>query len=471
MRLFFRFLALAGLLLVPTPVFAAEPAKKPNVLLLICDDLNNSLGCYGHAEAKSPNIDKLAAKGVRFDRAYCQFPLCNPSRASFLTGRQPETTRSLDNGTHFRKAIPDVVTMPQAFQKAGYYVARVGKLYHYGVPGQIGTDGFDDKPSWLEVVNPRGRDKDDEDMVIQLHNQRKSMGGSLSYLSAVGTDEEQTDGKGAAAAIRLLEQHKDKPFFLGCGFYRPHVPCVAPKRYFDMHPLERMALPKEPAGHMDAVPPAALTVRPPNYGLKDSQLKEFLQAYHASVTFVDAQVGKVLDALGRLKLADNTIVVFISDHGWLLGEHGHWQKMSLFEESARVPMIVYVPKGNGNGKVSPRTVELLDLYPTLADLCGIPAPGTQGKSLRPLLDDPRAEWKKPAYTVVSRGAYAKGTGFLGRSIRTERWRYTEWDEGKKGAELYDHDADPKEYKNLAKDAKYQDVAAEMKKLLLSAKAK
>jgi iduronate 2-sulfatase len=452
---------------------AAEPARKPNVLLIISDDLNNVLGCYGHTAAKTPNIDKLAARGVRFDRAYCQFPLCNPSRSSFMTGRRPDTTKVLENRTDFRKALPDVVTMPQLFQKAGYYVARVGKIYHYGVPNQIGTDGADDKPSWQHVVNPRGRDKDDENMVVQYTGKKGSLGASIAFLAADGADDEQTDGKGALAAIRLLEENKDKPFFIATGFYRPHVPCVAPKKYFDMHPLEKMALPKEPAGHLDAMPPAALTVKPANYGLKEGQLKEFLQAYHASVSFVDAQVGRLLDTLDRLKLADNTIVVFMSDHGWLLGEHGQWQKMCLFEESARVPLLVYLPKAKGNGKASGRTVELVDLYPTLADLCGIPAPGAEGKSLRPLLEDPAAAWTKPAYTQVSRGVLVATDakpeegkkGFLGRSVRTERWRYTEWDGGKKGVELYDHDADPKEYKNLAEDPKHKDVVTEMKKLL------
>ena len=208
MQLVFRSLLFAVAILLPSWANAAEPAKKPNVLLIVSDDLNNSLGCYGHPEAKTPNIDKLAAKGVRFERAYCQFPLCNPSRASFLTGRRPDTTRVIDNGIHFRKAIPDVVTMPQAFQKAGYYVARVGKLYHYGVPGQIGTDGFDDKPSWQHVVNPRGRDKDEENMVVQYTGKKGQLGASISFLSIGGTDEEQTDGKGAAATIRLLEQNR-----------------------------------------------------------------------------------------------------------------------------------------------------------------------------------------------------------------------------------------------------------------------
>ena len=455
------------------PACAADPAPKLNVLLIVSDDLTTALGCYGNPVAKSPNLDKFATQAVRFEHAYCQFPLCNPSRASFLTGRRPDTTKIYENATHFRQNLPDIATMPQLFQKAGYSVIRVGKLYHYGVPAQIGTDGLDDKPSWQRVINPRGRDKDDEEMVIQHTGPKGALGAAISYLAAAGDDAEQTDGKIATETIKLLEEHKDKPFFIACGFFRPHVPCVAPKKYFDLHPLEKMALPQEPAGHLDAVPAAALTVKPANYGLKDDQIKHFLQGYHASVSFVDAQLGRLLEALDRLKLADNTVVVFMSDHGWLLGEHGQWQKRSLFEQSARVPLVIRAPKAKGNGKASARTVELIDICPTVADLCGIAAPGAEGKSLKPLLDDPTAAWTKPAYTQVSRGP-DKPTGnakaFMGRSVRTERWRYSEWDDGKEGVELYDHGNDPKEYRNLAKDPKHADAVAEMQKLLREVRA-
>jgi uncharacterized sulfatase len=447
---------------------AAEPAKqKLNVLFIVDDDLNNVLGCYGFPAARTPNVDRLAARGVRFDRAYCQFPLCNPSRSSFLTGLRPDGTRVYENATQFRKNIPDVQTLPQTFQKAGYYVARVGKLFHYGVPNQIGTDGLDDPPSWNgHVTNPRGRDKDEENMVVQYTGRKGQLGAALSFLAADGTDEEQTDGKIATATIRLLEEHKDGPFFIACGFFRPHVPCVAPKKYFALHPRDAQKVPQEPADHLAAVPPVALAVKPAHYGLDEGKLKDFLQGYHAAKSFMDAQVGRLLDAVDRLGLADNTVVVFFSDHGWLLGEHGQWQKMSLFEESARVPMVIYAPGAKGNGRASRRTVELVDLYPTLADLCGLPAPaGLDGKSLRPLLDDPQAAWDRPAYTQVTR-AGGEGRGpIMGRSVRTERWRYTEWDDGRLGSELYDHGADAHEYKNLAADPRHAGVVQEMKRLL------
>jgi iduronate 2-sulfatase len=452
---------------------ADDDAARPNVLFIVSDDLNTKLGCYGYAPARTPNIDRFAAKGVRFDRAYCQFPLCNPSRSSFLTGVRPDTTKVYENATQFRAVIPNVQTLPQTFQKAGYYVARVGKLYHYGVPGQIGTDGLDDPPSWQHVVNPKGRDKADEEKVVFYTGAQGRLGAALSFLSADGADEEQTDGMIATEVIKLLEQKKDQPFFIACGFFRPHVPCVAPKKYFDMHPLDAQRVPVEP-DHLKAVPPSALAVRPPHYGLDEGKLKHFLQGYHAAKSFMDVQVGRVLAAVDRLGLADNTVVVFLSDHGWLLGEHGQWQKMSLFEESARVPLVIYAPKAKGNGTASPRTVELVDLHPTLADLCGLSAPpGLEGATLKPLLENPAAAWARPAYTQVTRGtptttgekAKAKQPVVVGRSVRTERWRYTEWDGGAKGAELYDHDADPREYTNLAADPAHARTVAEMQALL------
>lgn len=437
-------------------------SEKFNVLFIACDDLNTALGCYGHPQVKTPNIDRLAARGVRFDRAYCQFPLCNPSRSSLLGGVRPDTSGIYENATPIRKVFPDIVTLPQLFKNGGRYVARVGKMYHYGVPGQIGTSGLDDEPSWTEVVNPRGRDKDDEADVINFTPQR-GLGSSLAWMQAKGEDAEQTDGKVASETIRLLEAHKDKPFFIAAGFYRPHVPDIATKKYFDLYPLEQMTLPVEPAGHVTNAPPIAFHPEPPNYGLEETKLKQFKRGYFASVSFVDAQVGKVLDALERLGLADKTIVVFWGDHGWCLGEHGQWQKTLLFEESARVPLIIATPDRK-QGAISPRTVELLDLYPTLADLCGLAVPKTvEGKSLRPLLVNPSAAWTKPAVTQQTRNH--QGRQIMGYSVRTERWRYTEWDGGRLGRELYDHDADPREWHNLANDPKFSSHVAEMKCLL------
>ena len=452
---------------------AAEPARR-NVLFVVSDDLtNNTLGCYGSKHGQSPNIDKLAAKGVRFDRAYCQFPLCNPSRASFLTGLRPDTLRVYENATQFRQNKPEAQSLPQTFRKAGYFVARVGKLYHYGVPGQIGTDGLDDPPSWEAKVNPRGRDKDDEDnnLIFTLNPAGKGsgrFGGTLSWLASDGADPTHTDGLIAAETVKLLEANKDRPFFLACGFFRPHTPYVAPKGYFDRFPAEKFSLPERSEPRQ---PPAAYGSAHKNQDeMTDAQRRQALQAYHASTSFMDAQVGVVLDALDRLKLSDNTIVVFLSDHGYHLGEHGLWQKMSLFENAARVPLVVYDPRAKGNGKVSGRTVELVDVHATLADLCGLESPTTDGASLKPLLDDPTAEWDRAAVTQVSRGTptttgakKAKGQPwFLGYSVRTERYRYTEWDGGKKGAQLFDYQTDPNEMKNLADDPALADVVRQLK---------
>jgi uncharacterized sulfatase len=460
-------LILVALCLLPTASFAQDAApKRPNVLMLCADDLNNHLGCYGHPLVKSPNLDRLASRGVRFDRAYCQFPLCSPSRVSLMTGLRPDTTKIYDLQTDFRKkTLPDVVTLAQMFKNNGYFSARVGKIYHYGVPGQIGTDGLDDPPSWDVHVNPRGRDKAEENLLTRPQGKR-ALGAALAWLAADGTDEEQTDGIAATEAIKLLDRHKDKPFFLAVGFFRPHCPYIAPKKYFDLYPLEKIALPQDPADDLKDVPPIAPWTKPPNWNLKQDDLRRAVQAYYASVSFMDAQVGRVLDALDRLGLADNTIVLFWSDHGYLLGEHGQWMKQSLFEESARVPLIVAAPSmRNSAGKASARVVELLDLYPTLADLAGVNPPHPMhGQSLRPLLADPAAKWDKPALTQTTR--MQNKQRIFGYSLRTERYRYTEWGEsGQAGIELYDHELDPREHTNFADSKDHAQIRADLARQL------
>ena len=463
MRTSTRFgLALSFGFLISAAAATSPPAPKLNVLFIAVDDLTAALGCYGYPQVQTPNMDRLAARGVRFDRAYCQYPLCNPSRTSLLSGLRPDTTHIYNNSIQLRTVFPDAITLPQLFRNHDYYVARVGKLYHYGVPGQIGTSGLDDPPSWQEVVNPRGRDKDDEADVINFTPQR-SLGSALAWIEAKGTDEEQTDGKVAIEAIRLLEAHQAKPFFIAAGFYRPHVPDIATKKYFDLYPLEKITLPVEPAGHVTNVPPVALTSKQPGYGVEEEKLRQFKRAYLASISFVDAQIGKLLAALDRLGLADNTVVVLFGDHGWLLGEHGQWQKMLLFEESARAPLIIALPNARRKG-VCPRPVEFLDIYPTLAELCGLEVPATvEGKSLWPLLKNPQAKWSKPALTQVQ---HASPNGPVsGYSVRTEQWRYTEWDGGKLGAELYDHKNDPHEWRNLGNDSQYAKRILELKKFL------
>jgi uncharacterized sulfatase len=446
---------------------AAEPAR-PNVLFIALDDLNTALGCYGHPLVRSPNVDRLAARGTRFTRAYCQYPLCSPSRTSVMFGLRPDATRVFDNAVNYRTTLPNAVSLAQHFRRHGYFAARVGKVYHYGVPGDIGTGGMDDPKSWEMTVNPSGRDKADEAKVTNF-TPRTGLGAALSFLAADGSDEEQTDGRIAAEAIRILEARRDRPLFLAVGFFRPHVPCVAPKKWFDLYPPSKLALPKDPPDDRANHPPPAFTVSPPNYGLDEEKLKQFLQSYYASVSFADAQVGKLLDALERLHLAEDTVVVLWGDHGWHLGEHGLWQKRSLFEESARVPLILAAPSAKAKGKPCGRPAELVDLYPTLADLCGLPAPdGLHGRSLRAQLDDPDAPGKQAAYTQVTRGGTQDR--FTGRSVRTERWRYTEWDDGQRGVELYDHDKDPRELKNLAEDPQHAATVKQLKELLKAGRA-
>lgn len=447
---------------------AAQSARKPNVLFIAADDLNNDLGCYGHPMVKSPNIDRLAARGVRFDRAYNQFPLCSPSRTSLMTGLRPDTTRVYDLQKHFRSVLPDAVTLSQLFQRNGYVAARVGKIYHYGNPGQIGTDGLDDPKSWNRVINPRGVDKDEE-KVLTNHTPSRGLGSSLSLYASAAPDEEHTDGKVASETIKLLEQSKDQPFFIAAGFYRPHCPYIAPKKYFDLYPIGKITAPQFSAGELANIPQAALWTNPPHFGVGAQAQREAIQAYYASISFLDANVGRLLDALDRLNLSNNTIIIFWSDHGYLLGQRGQWMKQSLSEGSARNPLIIAGP-GAANGRSSGRTVELVDIYPTLADLCGLAdtPKNLAGRSLRPLLKNPNARWDKPATTQVRRGA-GQDT-FMGYSARNERWRYTEWDEGRRGVELYDEVNDPRETRNLANDPKYQKIAATMKKLLQGARA-
>ena len=467
------FLTLFGLVGQSSRVAADDDSRQPNVLFIAVDDLACTLGCYGDLVAKTPHIDRLAASGVRFHRAYNQLPLCNPTRASIMTGLRPDQIKVYDLDRHFRDEVPDVVTLPQAFQQAGYHASRVGKIYHYNVPASIGTDGFDDPPSWMQTVNPKGRDKSDEPLIFNAEPHRK-ISAALSWLAAEGADEEQTDGMIATEAIRMMESRKDEPFFLAVGFFRPHTPYVAPKKYFDMYPLEQLRLPYAPSGDRDDIPVAAFAHNcpVPNYGLDHDVLIRATQAYYACVSFIDAQVGRMLDALDRLGLAENTIVVFWSDHGYHLGEHdGIWQKRTLFEQGARAPLIVRAPGHRGNGQASPRVVEFVDVYPTLASLAGVNAPqNLAGRDLTPLLDDPIAEWNGYAVTQVLRPADDRLTDpVMGCSIRDHRWRYTEWAEGQVGVELYDHHADPMEFNNLAiePDAEAQAIIDRLTPILRS----
>lgn len=461
------------------PALAAAP-KRPNVLFLIADDLNNMLGCYGDPRAKTPNIDRLAARGVRFDRAYCQFPLCGPSRNALLTGLYPNSTGIFANGQVFRQTIPSQYSLPQAFRLNGYFAGRIGKLFHYNVPLSIGTNGHDDPGSWELELNPAGCDRLEE-MPHIFSLIPGQFGGTLSWYASPKSDEHHTDALNAADAEWVLERcarRQDRPFFLAVGFFRPHTPYVSPKSYYDLYPRGEMPIVRGVKEDQADIPPAALiSTKSDQDKLDDDLTRQCVQAYYASISFMDAQVGKVLGALDRLGLAENTIVVFTSDHGYHMGEHGLWQKRSLFEESARVPLIVAAPGAGVKPGVAAAPVAHIDLYPTLTELCGVTAPrNLEGQSLVPLLKDTSASGRGWALTQVLRGGEAAtrdnlekpGSRFFGYSLRTPRWRYTEWDEGKHGRELYDHDSDPKELTNLADVAAHSTTVADLSQKLRTA---
>ncbi|MDX2269256.1 MAG: sulfatase [Bryobacter sp.] len=434
----------------------AAPMAK-NCLFISSDDLCHAFSTYGHPLVKTPNLDRLAGRGVRFDNAYCQFPLCSPSRTSLMTGLAPDRTGVYDLKKHFRESVPNVVTLGQLFQQNDAYAARVGKIYHYGNPRDIGTNGLDDAPTWNERYNPRGIDKEEEPLVTN-HTPGKGLGSAAVFYSSPASDEQHTDGMVAARSVELLEKHRREKFFIAAGFYRPHCPWIAPTKYFDQVPLSKV----EPLGveewELKVAPALAYWTKPANWGMTYQQRKEALQAYYASILFLDAQVGKLLDAMDRLQLWEDTLVVFWSDHGYQLGEKGQWMKQSLFEPSARTPMLMAGAGVSARGKACRRTVELLDVYPTVADLCGLR--GTpqdlDGTSLRKLLAQPAAKWERPAISQTGRGK------LMGYSIRTETHRYTMWDAGREGEELYNYTKDPRANKNLAAEAGQAGLKAKLR---------
>jgi arylsulfatase A-like enzyme len=344
------------------------------------------------------------------------------------------------------------------FKNNGWFSARVGKLYHFGVPNDIGTSSLDDFLSWNQVVNPRGHDREIHDRIFTIGTPG-NYGATLSWLADDTADMEQTDGIGALEAVKFLERFASKreSFFLGVGFYRPHTPYVAPRKYFDLYDTERMPLPVLSADDRSRTPAAAyrsaMTVQDT---MTDDLRRRAIEAYHASTSFMDGQVGVVIAALDRLGLRDNTVIVFTSDHGYHLGDHGLWQKQSIFEASARVPLVILAPGARGNGRVASGVVELVDLYRTLADLAGLsPAAEIEGVSLRPMLDNPDASVKQYAFSQVRNG-YA---------VRTTRWRYIEWAAGDEGVQLYDMDRDPNETRNLAADPAHATIVAELRQVL------
>ncbi|MEM9479310.1 MAG: sulfatase [Verrucomicrobiota bacterium] len=446
-------------------------AEKPNVLFIISDDLSKmALGCYGNKQCKTPNIDKLASQGMRFDRAYCQFPVCGPSRAAMMAGRYPQAVGVTGNGSSekFTEVMGDRPSMSQHFKNNGYYSGRVSKIYHMLIPGNIteGVHGPDHEASWTERFSmhaPEWMSSGEHEHISgeklrfdkDVHY-RLGFGGAF-YVVKTDTDgSEQPDVMATDKAIELLNANKDKPFFLAVGLVRPHVPLVAPKSYFDLYPVEEMELPEKVPNDQADIPRAGLTGTSKARKIEDPiKQKKCLSAYYASVTFMDDQVGRLVDELDKLNLRENTIVVFKSDHGWHLGEHDLWQKMSLHEESASIPLIVSVP-GKKPG-VSESLVEQIDLYPTLAELAGLELPDhLQGKSLVPVLDDPMAKVRDAAYTLRSKS----------HLLRTNEWAYMDYSAAKGGGEeLYDMVNDPKQFTNLADDPAHAETKKKLKRQL------
>lgn len=442
--------------------FAAQ-SRKPNILFIVSDDLNTALGCYGHPLVKTPNIDKLAQRGVRFERAYCQVPLCGPSRASMLTGMRPEWTQVHDNNIDFRQFHPDAVTMPEYFKNNGWHSAREGKMFHMNVPMEVGTPRFQDEKSWHHNGSPQGLEDKSNGVLHQL-TPKSNRGAAVDWM-IVNEAKGQADEDAASRAISILEQKRYEPFFLGLGFVRPHVPLVAPARFFDMYPLDKCTPIQNPPGDENDLSPLFRSIRPDLWNhmdMTEEKQREALRGYYASTSFMDEQCGRVVDALDRLQLRDNTIIVFTSDHGWHLGEHTRWQKRSLLEESARVPLIVVDPRNRTRGKISKGLVENVDIYPTLADLAGLPVPSQlEGQSFLPLLRRPGRPWKKAAFTEFRE---VGGNGTIGRGLRTERWRYIEFrsKEGRVEEELYDKRKDPREFTNLASNPKFTTILEGMR---------
>ncbi len=489
-RTFLHCLGAAPIASAFSPLTHAKSSKKNlNVLFIMADDFNTALSGYGHPQCKTPNLDRLAKRGTSFTRAYCQFPLCGPSRASIMSGRYP-----LSNGvTGNRHKLPsDTQTLARCFKEAGYWTGRVSKIYHMGVPGNIftGDNGTDHAESWVERYNisvmetitpgkaedlmladsvnlykdlrkkwPSYKNKGGKFMIPEGNHQ----GSDFVVVEADVGDEAMADGIAATKGIELLQQRArtQKPFFLAVGFVRPHVPLVAPRDSFNGYDAKAMQLPELYKDDLDDIPASAKhQTNEQKYKMPTPNQKKVLRGYYASVTYMDKQVGRLLDEIDNLGLRDNTIIVFVSDHGYHLGEHTMWQKMSLFEESIRTPLIVSSPNQKCVNTKSNDIVELLDIFPTLTELAGLNTPGNlQGQSFANLLHNPGSSHnRKDAFIQV-------GNSFC---LRTERWAYMMYNDKKNKAiehMLYDMEIDSKQYTNLSGNPEYHDIENTLQKRL------
>ncbi len=468
---------LAALLTVGAAL--AQNAKKPNVLFIVCDDLNTRVGPAGYEPISTPVLDRLAEEGMTLQRAYCQYPVCGPSRASFLSGLYPESTGVLDNAADLRETRPGTKTFPELFKESGYWTGGVGKIYHTGKvdPGEVAWDERhffenDELPmvapireQWEKEHGKIGSSRENErawkkfELTIAPQTANQKPGYGPTGLR----DDQHKDGKNARQIVSWLKDkaHGGKPFFMACGIHKPHGPFLAPDAYFDRYPKAGLEIKPASASYWEQAPKIAQTKRYEGFGFvfgeeDDDLRRSYTQAYHACISFVDAQIGLILDALKSEGHWDDTIVVLVSDHGYLLGEKFMWGKVFLWDMGTRVPMIVRVPGMTKPGSTSQSMVELVDIYPTLAELCGLAAPvDLQGESLVPILKDPAASVKQAAYTVVLRRGEE-----IGHAVNMDRWHYVAWPDG--AEELYDLKNDPDELINLARSAEHEAVLEEMK---------
>jgi iduronate 2-sulfatase len=477
---------------------AKTELKRPNILFIPVDDLRPDLSCYGNSVIKTPNMDRLAKNGLVFTRTYCQQSVCNPSRASLLTGLRPDAIQVWDLYTNFRDKVPEVVTLPQFFKEQGYTSIGLGKTFHNNIPDTI---------SWTEKPHIKGFPFDpdavymnEENLLIQEQKKQNLIKAGKSRIDQLGhwylkanatenadtTDDAYFDGAQTSLAIKILEDlaKKDEPFFLSVGYYRPHLPFNAPKKYWDLYdrgslPLaSNQSIPEgspEYAMHGDqelrSYDDCHDLPRPGGETWNEARQRELLHGYYASVSYVDAQIGRLLETLKEQGLEDNTIIVLWGDHGWKLGEHNGWCKQTNYEIDTRVPMIFSGYGVQAKGQQSPALTEFVDIYPTLCAMAGFDVPEQlQGTSLVPLLKEPGLEWKNAAFSQFLLGRFGppedRKHERMGYAMRTDRYRYIEWYNWNKessepgkliGKELYDHELDPGENINLAADPDFQSL--------------
>lgn len=454
------------LLCLITTFYTFAQKKDYNILYIVADDLTTTaVSSYSNKGCKTPNIDKLASEGIKYTKAYCQYPVCGPSRASIMSGYYPNATTTYGYVSGRENIGDQRFTWSQLFKNNGYFTARVSKIFHMGIPIDIetGSDGADDPASWNEKYNSKAPEWQTEGEAELVQNnpdgkiERKG-GNVMTIVKADGNDLVHADGQTAEKACELIRKHKNEKFFLAVGMIRPHVPFVAPKSYFDPYPFADIILPKKVKNDWDDIPKKGINyVNSINGKMSIDQQKKAVAAYYASVSFMDAQVGKVLNTLKEEGLEDNTIVIFTSDHGFHLGEHDFWMKVSLHEESVKVPLIIKVP--GKKAAVCHSFVELIDMYPTIASLSGLSYSGNiQGKNLARTIDDPKFQVRDMAFSVS-----LNGKAFL---LRNKKWAYIQYDEdANSGIELFDMKKDPKQYDNLANNPKYTKIVAQLQQKL------